>query len=63
VTLFGSTVAGSVALVDNHTPRAILLAGNTFRGAVTCSGNGSRPEDGGSPNAFTRGAAADCSGR
>ena len=60
VTVFGSTIAGDVMLSGNRTPRPMLLAGNTVRGTVTCTGNSARPEDGGTPNLFERGAKGQC---
>ena len=63
VTLFGSTVTGRVTLSDNRTRRPVQMIGNTFRGAVACSGNNASPEDGGTANTFEVGAAGQCARR
>ena len=55
VTLFASRIGGAAVLTDNRTARPMLLAGNTFDGGVTCTGNSAVPENGGTPNSFRRG--------
>jgi hypothetical protein len=63
VTLFGLTVGGHTTLSDNRTQRPVQLIGNTFRGAVACSGNSASPDDGGTANTFEAGATGQCGRR
>jgi TonB family protein len=59
LTLFGITVGGDAALDDTQTMRAALIAGSTIAGALTCTGNRSAPEGGGTTAA--RGMTGQCS--
>jgi subtilisin family serine protease len=56
VSLFGSQVTGSVALVNNSTGATpIVVAGNTVIGSLTCTGNEPPPTDHGLPNTVVGG--------
>ena len=58
LTLFGITVGGDAAIDDTQTMRAALIAGSTIAGALTCTGNRSAPEGGGTTAA--RGMTGQC---
>ena len=63
VTLFGSTIAGDLALVDNRPSKPVSVIGNGIDGALTCTGNSLAPDNGGTPNRPGRGADGQCAGR
>jgi hypothetical protein len=62
VTIFGSAIAGELALTDNRTPRAVDVIGTTVEGTLACSGNSASPINGGTPNTVRRGGAGQCAG-
>jgi hypothetical protein len=61
VTMFSTSVVGSVALTGNATAKPAAVIGNTLF-SLTCTGNSAGPVNGGSPNRLTRGATGQCSG-
>ena len=50
VIVFGSTIAGGLALTDNRPSKPVSVIGNAIDGALTCTGNSSAPDNGGTPN-------------
>ena len=60
LTLFGSTVGADLTVQNNQIPGPILIAGNTIRGALTCTSNNKAPSNGGTPNTAARGASGQC---
>ena len=63
VVVFGSTIGGGLALVDNRPSRPVSVIGNTIDGALTCTGNSEAPDNGGTPNKPGRGAEGQCAVR
>jgi len=62
VDLTGNTVTGAVLLLDNATPFASVVSGNTVRGLLGCSGNTPPPVNDGVPNTVDGAATGQCSG-
>ena len=60
VVVFGSTIGGGLALIDNRPSRPVSVIGNSIDGALTCTGNSEAPDNGGTPNKPGRGAEGQC---
>jgi hypothetical protein len=62
VTVFGGSAGQDATVSNNSTPKAPLVIGSTFRGALACEGNTTPPSHGGNKNIVTRGATGQCGG-
>ena len=62
VTLFGATVGQDATISGTTSPVAPLVIGNTIKGALSCTGNATAPDNAGSKN-IAKSATGQCRGQ